>query len=771
MQRDAQHDRRASSIYPSARFLSPYATPNQAADQRGGFFQSAEPYNFARWQPAIYHGEPVPQHQGHPQPQDIDHDQLEKDVDAAFAKHRFPSSSMTISPEFLEKAYCGGQLPPMVTLRTPFGDPTPIAIVGFIISMGPLSCDLMGWRGAPVSGMAGLAMYFFFGGMLMLIGGILSWVVGNTFPSVVFTSFGAYWLSYAGTFHPAFNAYATYAPHGAPAAVGLETPGFQTSWGFFHLSMGMLCFCFFVCSLRTNVVYVTMFAAVTAAFGIFTAVAWLSAENSVANADYTRYLLRIAGLSTLVATACGCIWQACQVRNGSLYLLAQTLHREYGPAVRVGPNEVWFNSKEAFKIIYASDTFEKSDFYLATALLKPRPDLLLRLEFPDTLDFLAERDMMRYKMQRRLVRPIYQASNLRRFQGAVDAVLEKAIAEIGTLQGREVDLKEWMHMIVVECLGAVVLSASPGYLRDHTDWGSSSHTYLGWKRKTVLGLFPLATVLSSLSKDFGRLFSDAWGTTYATPPRFKPFFPFVHKKVTGRVNHSFNKACRTEPAHNEHKDLLADLIQLSKEKPEFTETYLRRLAVTNFGAGHETTTSAMTCTLAMIGSHPEVQRRVADEARAAGMTASDDTVGLPYIQASIKEAQRLYPVIGTALPRRVPRGGLRVHGHHIPAGATVGCNPSALHRNSEIFGPDAHVYRPERWLSGRDTKAMERFNLTWGGGARTCPGRHLAELIVHRAVPALFKAFEMEVTMPPETEITYYFVAMLTGVKAISSFT
>jgi hypothetical protein len=58
------------------------------------------------------------------------------------------------------------------------------------------------------------------------------------------------------------------------------------------------------------------------------------------------------------------IWLAWHAKNGRVAELAKTLHDCYGPAVRVGPNEIWFNSKEAFKAIYSSGSgFEKSEFY------------------------------------------------------------------------------------------------------------------------------------------------------------------------------------------------------------------------------------------------------------------------------------------------------------------------------------------------------------------------------------------------------------------------
>lgn len=47
------------------------------------------------------------------------------------------------------------------------------------------------------------------------------------------------------------------------------------------------------------------------------------------------------------------IWYAYHVRRGNSFRLAKTLHKQYGPAVRVGPNEVWFDSAEGFRNIYS----------------------------------------------------------------------------------------------------------------------------------------------------------------------------------------------------------------------------------------------------------------------------------------------------------------------------------------------------------------------------------------------------------------------------------
>ena len=82
------------------------------------------------------------------------------------------AGSISISPELFEKLYLSPQNEVKGDLRKTFANPTPLAIVGFLLSLSPLSADLMGWRGAGGSGAAGTGTYFFFGGLCMVLGGV-----------------------------------------------------------------------------------------------------------------------------------------------------------------------------------------------------------------------------------------------------------------------------------------------------------------------------------------------------------------------------------------------------------------------------------------------------------------------------------------------------------------------------------------------------------------------------------------------------------------------
>lgn len=38
---------------------------------------------------------------------------------------------------------------------------------------------------------------YFFGGLMQVLGGVMEWIIGNTFPSVVFSTFGEYGIAIA----------------------------------------------------------------------------------------------------------------------------------------------------------------------------------------------------------------------------------------------------------------------------------------------------------------------------------------------------------------------------------------------------------------------------------------------------------------------------------------------------------------------------------------------------------------------------------------------
>lgn len=64
----------------------------------------------------------------------------------------------------------------------------------------------------------------------------------------------------------------------------------------------------------------------------------------------------------------------------------------------------------------------------------------------------------------------------------------------------------------------------------------------------------------------------------------------------------------------------------------------------------------------------------------------------------IKEALRLYTSNCPPMERIVPSPGMAANTYYLPEGTVVSVAHYVTHRNTEAFGDDAGLFRPERWL-------------------------------------------------------------------------
>ena len=108
----------------------------------------------------------------------------------------------------------------------------------------------------------------------------------------------------------------------------------------------------------------------------------------------------------------------------------------------------------------------------------------------------------------------------------------------------------------------------------------------------------------------------------------------------------------------------------------------------------------------------------------APVASFEETNEMSYFSACVKESLRLFPSTPIILPRYVPHGGLYLNGTCVPEGVEIGANPRLINRNEDVFGEDAHIFRPERWLeTSESTRRMKKSSFTSGYGARECMGK------------------------------------------------
>jgi cytochrome P450 len=81
---------------------------------------------------------------------------------------------------------------------------------------------------------------------------------------------------------------------------------------------------------------------------------------------------------------------------------------------------------------------------------------------------------------------------------------------------------------------------------------------------------------------------------------------------------------------------------------------------------------------------------------------------LPYFQAIIKEAMRVYPPVSVPLPRVIPPSGAEVLGFFLPRGTTIHLPQWAQLHRKDVYSEDADLFRPERWLEDEEKPSIGR---------------------------------------------------------------
>ncbi|KAB8266407.1 Protein alcS, partial [Aspergillus minisclerotigenes] len=190
-------------------------------------------------------------------------------------------TSITLSTEQFEKLYLTPLRHRQPALTKTFGNPTPLALGGFVVTTTPLSCCLMAWRGAGGNGIAFTGPIIFLGGTLLVITSILEFILGNTFPCVVFGTIGGFWFAFGATQIPAFNAAAPYSTSTTNTMEGLQSPEFLNTYAFLFIAMAILVTIYMICATRTNLVYVLIFAALILVFVCLAAAYWRLADGDV----------------------------------------------------------------------------------------------------------------------------------------------------------------------------------------------------------------------------------------------------------------------------------------------------------------------------------------------------------------------------------------------------------------------------------------------------------------------------------------------------------
>jgi cytochrome P450 len=227
---------------------------------------------------------------------------------------------------------------------------------------------------------------------------------------------------------------------------------------------------------------------------------------------------------------------------------------------------------------------------------------------------------------------------------------------------------------------------------------------------------------------------------------------FTLKAMSARTSMRKDGEIERKQAEAREVDILGRWLDTHEADPEklSTKDMIVHLT-TNVFAGSDTTAISLRSIFYQLMRNPEKYTKIRaeiDQADKEGKLSEyisyrESTTHLPYTSAVIKEGLRMHPAVGLLLERYVPSGGATLCGQYLPEGTVVGVNAWVVQYNPRVFtNPDNFI--PERWIESTEDslKEMEQSLFYFGGGSRTCIGKNISLIEMHKIVPQLVREFD-----------------------------
>ncbi|GJQ72804.1 hypothetical protein Trydic_g1454 [Trypoxylus dichotomus] len=172
-----------------------------------------------------------------------------------------------------------------------------------------------------------------------------------------------------------------------------------------------------------------------------------------------------------------------------------------------------------------------------------------------------------------------------------------------------------------------------------------------------------------------------------------------------------------------------DLVLETADDPNLiSDKDMRDLVDTFLFAGFDTTSASTCWSVFCMGNHPEVQEKMFEEVRSVlgdkpQPTTIEELNQLTYMECVIKEALRLFPVLGVIT--RVLSEDIELDGYRIPSGTQAILHIGMVHRDPEHF-PEPNKFIPERFLPENSKTRHPFAYIPFSAGPRNCIGQKFA---------------------------------------------
>ncbi|RKU39859.1 hypothetical protein DL546_000216 [Coniochaeta pulveracea] len=344
----------------------------------------------------------------------------------------------------------------------------------------------------------------------------------------------------------------------------------------------------------------------------------------------------------------------------------------------------------------------------------------------------------------------YSLSNLIQSEDAVSHTIEMLLDWMNKYAESQepMELDKFFTFTAFDVVGEVLFSKQFGFLQQGVDIGNAISNSLALNAYAAIGGFlqPLNLIVAN------------------------PLVTWLGIMPMGHLFNTTKKAINDREKNQEARfDIVAHWFKNLAQHPDRMKLRdIHAQATTNVGAGADTVSCALQSFVYHMIRHPTAWQRVRDEIDAARkegcctdrVVSFDHAQKLPYLQACIKEAIRVFSPVPMGLPRVAPKGGVTISNRSFPAGTVLSINPWVIHHSKEIWGPDADEFKPQRWLA-ESAAAIEKYWIPFGAGYMSCPGQNVTKIELSKITATIVRDYDIrQVDTNQEWKYKAYFTVV-----------
>lgn len=403
-------------------------------------------------------------------------------------------------------------------------------------------------------------------------------------------------------------------------------------------------------------------------------------------------------------------------------------HRQYGPVIRIAPNEVSVATLEGTREMYGTTyRWAKSNYFDHFKGFNMR-------------SVFATKSYEEHREKRKAVSGFYQASTIYRLPDIEEHVKERSLAVLNQIVfGQETDvysLTDWYALDIITFLALGPDNCTHSIERVCPERG----LLMELKRQQFVGPFRvrypklymcISQLLGRLNSRFSYLLADDRFATWCQ----ERFY-----------------AALEDPCVFQSHSLIRHLLEAHKGRRgggSVDSSYMAAEVLDNINAAEATVAVTATYFIWRLTETPRWQQKIRKEL--SMIPAQDDgslsfaniDSRVPSLEACLREVYRLHPASSGRAERIVPSGGHTLSGIYLPEDTIVTTSVTALHQDESVY-PDPGCFAPERWLEKDEhvLKIRDSQLIPFGYGGRICLGKALATLELKLLITRLYLKHE-----------------------------